>query len=534
MRRVLLAVLALGSTSGCMAFSNDEDGVRLVCRSDAECDTDEVCFADGCGNPGQNIVVEVRANPQEGLHEQDFPVENLRPRHNIELFGPAALQGQVLRPTAPGAADLAYTAPISVRVTGESLLIPGQTRLYQGTFVPENGSWQLYVGTGSATVTLQAADPDVPPLTQTRVVGPGSAVPVDFRLPAATSVTRLSGKLVRLGTALVDAELEVQALDETLTPLSQRVPVARLTGDFALTLPPSAAQRSHVLLQVTQVTKLGRSEALVPQKTFTVDPRKPLPAPLELGDYGEPVTVRGRVLDVQGQPVAGASVYVTGKVGGGGSFRSASATTGADGVYTLRTLPSQPDTPLALYAVPPADALAGSIRQVTVVRRDDTALADVRCPNKVELRGQLLRPEAGSPAAGVEVVANPLREVNGWPLPGERVAGTTDASGNFALRLDPGEYRIDFNAAENLPRVSRFVTVRPAESAELAPFPLSKGRGVTGQVTLRSANGALSSAAYANVRFFRVVNVEGKPTAVLLAESTADGAGHYMATLPTR
>jgi hypothetical protein len=533
MRRLLVAVLALGAGGGC-GLAEDFEAAQLVCRSDEECGPEQVCFADGCGNPGQNIVVEVRPNPQEGLHEQDFPVENLRPRHNIELFGPATLQGQVLRSGALGSTGLAYTAPISVRVTGESLLIPGQTRLYQGTFVPEDGSFALSVGTGNATITLQAADPEVPPVTQTRVVEPGSAVPLDFLLPAAESVTRLSGAVVRQGSTLVDADLEVQALDETLTPLSQRVPVARLSGSFALTLPPSAAQRSHVLLQVTQVTKGGRVESLVPQKTFTVDPRKPLPGPLELGDYGEPVMVRGRVLDSQGQPVPGTSVYVTGKVGGGGTFRSASAVTGADGVYTLRTLPSHPDTPLALYVVPPADTLAGLTRQTALVRRGDTVVQDVRCPNKVEVRGQLLRPEEGAPAAGVKVVATPLREVSGWPLPGEQVVGTTDESGLYMLRLNPGEYRFDFNAAENLPRVSRFVTVRPAEATELAPFPLSKGRGITGQVTMRATDGAVSTASFASLRFFRVVNVEGKPSAVLLAEATADGAGNYVATLPTR
>jgi hypothetical protein len=229
-------------------------------------------------------------------------------------------------------------------------------------------------------------------------------------------------------------------------------------------------------------------------------------------------------------------VYVTGKVGGGGTYRSASTTTDADGAYTLRTLPSHPDTPMMLYAVPPARALAGLTRQsMRVPRTDGETLPTVTCPDKVEIRGVLLRPESNLPAAGVGVKAEPVGEVPGWPQPPVGMEGTTDEEGRYVLRLDPGEYRFDLSPAENLPRVSRFVTVRASENTELAPFTLSKGRSITGQVSMRASdNGLRATTGYAYIRFFRVVNVEGKPTSVLLAETVSDSSGNYTATLPAR
>lgn len=532
--RVLLA-LAVAST-GCAYLPDDPKESTLVCRNDAECSEGAVCFLDGCGNPGQFIVVEVTPNPKAGLHPQDFPVENLRPQQNLALFGRATLQGEVRRESLlPGPQDgtVAYSSPISVRASGESLLIPGVTRRYEASLVPDNGSFQLSVGSGRYTVTLTAEDSQVPPVSEAREVTPGQAVPLQFVLPASSAVTRLAGKVVRLGTTLVDADLEVQALDDSLRPLSQRVPVTRGTGDFLLALAPSAAKLEHVLVQVT----VPRADSLVPQKAFTVDPRPGVTAPLELGDYGEPVTVQGRVVNRDGQPVANASVYLQGKVGGGGQLRSRSALTNAEGRFELLSLPSHPDTPLTLYAVPPPSTPAGLILVPTVIPRGGVTLKDTVCPDKIVASGILMRPE-GLPAAGVRVVAEPVGEVTGWPRPavGTEAESATDEDGRYRLRLDPGEYRFDFIPAENLPRVSRFVTVLPSVDLEVAPFTLSKGRRITGQVTLAEPelSNPTSAAAYALVRFFRVVNVEGKPTAVLLAQTVSDSSGAYAASLPTR
>lgn len=508
----------------------------LGCRSDSDCDSDEVCFIDGCGDPGKNIVVEVVPNPRGGLHAQDFRVDDLRSQQNIELYDPSVLQGQVRVEgmTSSGA----YSAPITLRMTGESLLIPGVVRRHESTLVPDNGGYSLPVGVGRYNVTLLATDAELPPLSSTREVQPGRSVMLDFTLPVSSELLRLSGKVVRQGTALVDVELEVQALDQELRPLSQRVVVERETGTFTLALPPSAAERPSVVLQVVPTS----AAALVPQKQFTVNPRQGLAEPLTLGDYGAPVRFKSQVLSRTGQPVAQATVSLQGKVGGGGHFRSQKVLTDANGFFELLTLPNESGSLMTLSVVPPPGSTAGLTQQYVQVPRISLVEApDVTCGERMKVGGTLLKPSGSQPAAGVRVVAEPIDEIPGWPRPSFsfEASRATDDQGRFELAMDPGRYRFDFIPTEDLPRVSRIVTVRPeagvsGEPLELSSFTLSKGRSVTGRVSFNGTNPALTAAPYASIRFFRVGDVEGKPSALLLSQTLTDQSGAYSTTVPAR
>lgn len=544
-RLALLAVLAgaggLLPGAGCALLEKEPDPSQLVCSSDDECGVDEVCFPDGCGDPGRDIVVEVVPNPQERRNAQDFRVENLRPQQNLELFPPAAVAGLVMRATSLSAADggvamRPYSEPLRLRATGESLLLPGVVRQYDAALVPINGTWELPVGTGGYTVTLTADDPEVPPVRGTSRVEPGATVPLGLVLPAPDTLVRLSGKVERQSGVLVDAPLEIQAFDTDLTALSQRVPVARGTGDFTVVMPREAARRTAVLLRVTATG----AAPWVPQKTFTVDPRAPLTEPLELGDYGTPVRVTGRVVGLDGRPVAGATVSLQGEVGGGGTFRGPLATTGTEGRFAADTLPSAPGGTLSLVVVPPPGATSGLTVQSVEVPRTGAALPDILCPNRRLVVGALLLPDNTTPAPGVRVVAEPVGQVPGWPRSpaGGEALGTTADGGTFQLRLDPAVYRVDFVPTENLPRVSRTVTVLPGEDSaeqELATFPLQKGRTVSGRVTEGDADaGTARVVPYASIRFYRVVTLEGRPTTVLLSQAVSDQEGRYTALMPVR
>jgi hypothetical protein len=534
---LLLALLAALTGAGCALLKDEPDPSTLVCGSDAECAAGEVCFPDGCGNPGQDIVVEVTPNPQAGLHAQDFRVENLRPVQNLELFGPALVAGHVVRATSlpgpdGGAATREYSEPLRLSVSGASTLLPGVARQYDAELVPLKGRWELRVGTGTYTVTLMAEDPALPPVRGTVDVEPGAQAPLELVLPAPGNVVRLQGKVVREGELLADAPLEIQALDADLTPLSQRVEVARGTGDFGLVMPLEAARRPTVLLRVAAVG----SAAWVPRKTFTVDPRAPLSAPLELGDYGEPVRVTGRVLDLEGQPVVGASVALRGRVGGGGDFHSPLAETDGDGGFAVQTLPAALGGTLTLVVVPPPGSKAGLTTLPVDVPRTGATLPDAVCPNRRVVSGVVLRPDSNEPESGVRILAEPMDEVPGWPRPpgGGEAQATADVDGGFRIQLDPAVYRVDFIPAENRPRITRVVTVLPGEDSveqRLAAIRLQKGRTVRGRVTEGTA-GEARGLPYASVRFFRVANVEGRPLSVLLAQTLTDHQGNYSVLMP--
>jgi hypothetical protein len=530
-----LALLAGLVGAGCALLEEEPDPSQLVCRSDAECGLNEVCFPDGCGDPGRDIVVEVTPDPQEGLHAQDYRLGAVRPQLDLVVSGPAAVAGRVVRDTSLPAPDggtvmRPYSEPLHLRAQGESLLLPGVARGYEAELVPLHGGWELPVGTGTYTVTLTSGDAEVPPVRGTAEVEPGARAPLELVLPAADSVVRLSGQVVRQGTTRVDADLRIQALDADLSPLSQRVPVARGTGDFTLVLPREAARRTALLLRVTAVGEAP----WVPQKTFTVDPRAPLPQPLELGDFGAPVRVTGRVVGLDGRPVAGATVALRGQVGGGGGFHGPLATTTAEGRFAVDTLPSAPGGTLSLVVVPPLGATAGLTVQPVEVPRTGAVLPDVVCPNRRVVEGIVHLPGGTTPARGVRVAVEPMAEVPGWPRPpgGGEALGATDDEGTWRLRLDPAVYRVDFIPAENLPRVSRVVTVLPGEDdtvQRLTTFNLQRGRTLTGRVT--DGTRALP---YASIRFYRAVTLEGRPLALLLSQTVSDDQGRYTTVIPVR
>ncbi|MFY0567889.1 carboxypeptidase regulatory-like domain-containing protein [Archangium lansingense] len=533
-RLTSLALLTMALATGC-GSAYEADPV-ISCRSDSDCDSDEVCFIDGCGDPGKNIVVEVVPNPRGGLHAQDFRVEDLRSQQNIELFDPAILHGEVR--VEGTSSSGAYSAPITLRMTGESLLIPGVVRRHESTLVPDNGGYSLPVGVGRYNVTLLATDAELPPLSSTQEVQPGRSVTLNFTLPVSSELVRLSGKVLRQDARPVDVELEVQALDEELRPLSQRVMVKRETGEFTLALPPAAALRSTVVLQVVPTS----ADALVPQKLFTVSPRLGLQESLSMGDYGEPVRFRSRVVNRDGLPVAQASVSLQGKVSGGGQFRSQKVLTDENGSFELLTLPNEAGNAMTLSIVPPPNSTAGlTLKYVQVPRTSLFVAPDMKCGERMKVRGTLQKPSGSQPAAGVKVVAEPIDELTDWPRSSVsfEASRTTDAQGRFELAMDPGRYRFDFIPTEDLPRVSRIVTVRPEEGSsdgalELSSFTLSKGRSVTGRVSFNGTTSTLSAAPYASIRFFRVGDVEGKPSALLLSQTLTDQSGAYSTTVPAR
>lgn len=523
------------------------------CSSDDQCGASEICFSDGCGDPGRDLVMEVTPNARAGQLEQDFALSNrLTAQLDFQVKGPGALAGVLARNV--GAVEdpkeqVLYTDEVLIRATGESALIPGRARSYEQTFArPERGTWELRVGEGTFTVTATPAEPSVPVAEAKAVtVAAGSTTTIPFAFASLESTVVLAGRLLRqvkvgpppVELAVTQTSMEVQVFDtRQRRALSQRVAVssgsAGSKGDFVLSMDPAARLEDRV----TVIAMPKDPSALVPSKIFNdVRPLQEIVS-LELGEYGEALPqVGGQIVNSAGQPVAGAVVFLNGTVGGGGVFSSKHVFTDKQGQFAVDLLPSPDGADYTVTVLPPSD-VAGAAAGVLVATARASAQAGTSamlepatfsCPDKLAVTGALDLPNGGR-APSVEVLATPLKPVDGLPLTLESSSVFTDAQGDFALALDPGVYRLDFMPSGDLPRASRVIEVRRSTGAvTLQPFPLSLGRRLRG--TVRYADQTVVPRA--SLKLFRVTaGPDGVRTSQLLAEGLADEQGAYTLVVP--
>jgi len=268
----------------------------------------------------------------------------------------------------------------------------------------------------------------------------------------------------------------------------------------------------------------------------------PLGLDLAMGGYGDPVDVTGTIVDLRGAAVAGATVYIDGPVGGGGTFRSRGVQTDDRGYFSLTTLASASGSTSNFWAIPPAQSGSGILRSSQAIR-GNTDLGNIACPEKVIAQGNVYTVDETS-APGVRVMAVPIQQLSTRPLPGAGDQTTTDQNGAYLLKLDPAVYRLDFIPGGQLPRTSRFAAV-PADPApsggyrvvQVADVFLSKARKITGLVSAVASQeiGTPSIAPLTRLRFFRMTtDVDGRLSSILLADTVTDSTGSYSVYLPTR
>ena len=563
-RLVAIAVLALAA--GCSNSPYAGYG-GPPCVEDSDCGGDgQVCFPDGCGDPGKNLIVEVTANTRAGQYEQDLAISDgsLRPTHDIELKAPMLLTGGVERHLAAGGTGSPlYLEPFTVRAVGESTLLPGISRTFEQSFTnPERGAFSMPIGAGQYTVTTAAMDVTIPPVTTTGVkIETGGRAQISVTFAALDGTLDLTGRLIKylqqspppaMEIPLIEAAMELEAIDPaSKRPLTQRTYTSTgatgSKGDFNMFVDPAAK-----LLPSFQIIARPRDpNVLVPTKTFTVD--KPYSAGttlLQMGEFGAALQyLTGAVVGTDGTPVRGATVFAEGPTAGGGTFKSKQVTTGDTGEFSIDLIESPVNGAYTLTVLPPAKSNAGVLTtQVRAVPKPGVGpvLEPSRftCPDKVGVVGVLHRPDGKGVASMVQLTATPVKSVDGRPLPQEASQVVTDDSGRFELDLDPAVYRFDFSPGEDIPRMTRYVIVRGATDADanvaptspgldLGEFTLSKGRRVTGTVFWGDASGVSPpNAINAKVRFFRLTTIDGKPGAALLAETVTDSYGAYGVVLP--
>ncbi len=549
LRNVIFGAIVGALLTGCSFAPEGSIGLDPIvsCSSDDECGGAQVCFPDGCGDPGTDIAVEVQPSAASGQLAQDFQVFDVRPVLDFQAAQPSVLTGEISQVSLEGA-QASYVGDVTISASGESIVIPGRQRSAQLTVTLEQGVFSVPIPSGLFTVSVQPMTGLAVPLYEPNVVvQPGDAAHVPFIMPSVAQLQRLDGRLVLnadTSEPITATLMEVQAFDtETGLPISQKAQVssgqAGSTGDFILYFKaPPGARAIHLKSSPRDPT------AFVPSKTFFVELDEKGASPFELGEFGLPATVSGVVTGTDTRPLPKATVYLEGKVGGGGSYKSASVTTDEFGLFTLTSLPSAKGGELRLWIVPPSTSGSGLSAVRVHIPKEGIQLGTLVAPDKIPVRGDLFRPDF-SPAAGVPVEARAVQKLEDHPLPDGVIRGSTNDTGAFTLRLDPGVYRFDFLPSDGYPRASRFVTVRPEPSSDgegvltqqLPPFSLSRGRRVTGKISSipdRLGLSPFSPAPYATVKFFRVAQVEGKPTSFLLAEGVADATGTYSVLLPTR
>ncbi len=545
---------------GCM--SAPLNGPATVCTSDEACAAGQICFAEGCGDPTSGLVVEVAGGGQVA---RDFALTggSIATTQNFDLGIAQTVSGEFQRELSATERTF-YTEPVFVRIVGQSIMIPGVNRVYEGRFDnPERGAFTIKVGDGDFDMTATPIDRIVPPVSnRVRIERsvPPPAITVVF--PSVEGAPALSGQLIKtMDKTLVPPEpiqlsatyleqgitvptVDVQLFDvQTNQTLSQRFPISASTGEFAITMSPEVRTKSQVLL----VASPREAGVAIPTKKFMMQPSQIKgPLTLEYGDFGKAVEVTGTVVDAAGSAVGRAQVVLEGTVVGDGLFRSKIVETDLNGQFSLTTLPSKPDGTLRLTVAPPRGSRAAySARSVKVIQGDGgVTLSPSRLvlDERTVLSGQVYQTGGSVPAEGVVVQATLQSETSSTTtnraLSTEPAEALTSQDGTFELSLDPGTWRLEYNSPQLLPISSRLITVAPALEAShtsLPPVSLSVGRTVSGVVTgFIGSTSVVAPVPYAILRFFHVTSVEGRPATILLGSSIADDRGRYQVILPNK
>ncbi len=416
---------------------------------------------------------------------------------------------------------MAYPGSVQLLASGQSTLLTGVNRVAQIAGSEVSGLLRVPLSTGRYTLVISPIDTNVPPAVSTAVNIDAGVTPLTVTLIEAGGLQTLAGSVLAAPGQPEPAPPDVQLLAPDGRPLSARKPTSA-AGSFQLSVGAGALD-GGAILQVTPAAGVLGAVA-----TFAVTDPARFGQPFVVGDAVPPVQVSGTLLDPEGTPVGGATVFVQGTVQGGGWGNTGPGRSADDGTFVLDTLPQAAAGTLELWAIPPPGSTAGLLRTALDAPAGSPVTGTWTCPPRALLTGTLQLPDAG-PFAGASLSAEPVGQADpSLPTPPEGAPGVTSETGTFAIRLDPGTYQLEVQASPGLPAVRSLVLV-PTTGSQLEPFRMPTGRTLTARV-LRDAGTRVTQAL---VRIYHPVTVQdGGTRALLLGQGVSDESGTVRILLP--
>lgn len=499
---------------GCGLFS-ESTAPETACRRDQDCRSPQRCFVDGCGILPDDLLAEVTTSVPSGVTSVDLPVGPARADLPLVLPDAQRAQLSIRRGAVP------YPAGVKIVASGKSALLPGVNRTTQVSGSAASGVIRVDLSTGRYTVVVSPLDPGVPPAVRTAIGVDAGVTTLTVDLLETARVQTFAGTVLAGPGQPEPVPPGVQLLGPDGRQLSARR-TADPSGAFQLSAGVGALD-GGAFLQVTPGP--GALGAVI---AFDVSDAGRFDQPFIVGDTPPPIRVSGTLVGPDGSPVAGASIFVQGKVVGGGSGNVGPALSADDGSFSILTLAQAAPGTLELWAIPPAGSAAGLLRTALEAPPGAPVTGRWTCPARPLLAGALLLPDAG-PRVGARVRADPIAAVAlDLPLPPAGASAVTGETGLFAIRLDPAVYQLEVEGTADAPALRQFARLTTA-GLQLGTIVLPSGRRLTARVLRESG----TSVAQALVRVYRQVTLEdGTPRALLLGEGVSNESGLVTILLP--
>lgn len=468
-RRRLRAVLSLLAALALPACE-DEPGLPIACSG-----------SEVCPPPSNSIGWALQVWPasstgsvssQQTLAPQEVPqlIFDRTGSAEIGLSASVLVQGSVITSANQPLMRAHVLAQLSSAILGQSPYTFDTLSTEQPA-----GSWQLrlpvpprpteqpyrfWVGFDDPTLASQ-----YPPLWDERVID-GAKKDVQLQLPASAKLAVVSGRILDplnegvggLSVQVLDGRGQIvsttamsltsqQGLSGSYKVLVDPALSAEMPPNLKLVVRPGAQAGLPVLEAPLQALKAGGSQSLELRLPSSRKPQVFYLPVVGLGPSGSLLPVVGA--RVQAQVVLEDKLLTPGTR----AVYTASADTEADGSAKLSLIPvTSPNTNLSytVTVTSPSRTPYASTQQEVLVGLQGGVLAKVELALRAQLTGRLLDAD-GEPVPLAQVVAQPIARVDSATSgPDAKTSGstpaqtTTDQDGRFALRLDSGDYDIDF------------------------------------------------------------------------------------------